>query len=121
MADKDKAAQRLEALGNQLGSSGLPSIKKVAPGSSTLRVEGKVIIITGMAMRYIKTSLVLTEMLTLQRRQLASGHWPSHRAPVCRVRRKGHLHLRLRCDAPRIAQEGNQRGLPVRRGAYPAV
>jgi hypothetical protein len=47
----DKAAQRLQALGNQLGSSGLPAIKKAAAGSSTLRVHGKVIIITGKPMR----------------------------------------------------------------------
>ncbi|KAF4468092.1 levodione reductase [Fusarium albosuccineum] len=39
----DKAQKRIEAIGNQL----LPPINKVAPGSSKLRVEGKVIIITG--------------------------------------------------------------------------
>ncbi|KAJ4173240.1 hypothetical protein NW754_012247 [Fusarium falciforme] len=39
----DKAQKRIEAIGNQL----LPPISKVAPGSSKLRVEGKVIIITG--------------------------------------------------------------------------
>ncbi|EEU43955.1 hypothetical protein Neosp_005908 [[Neocosmospora] mangrovei] len=39
----DKAQKRIEAIGNQL----LPPINKVAPGSSKLRVEGKVVIITG--------------------------------------------------------------------------
>ncbi|KAK3175666.1 hypothetical protein K4F52_010075 [Lecanicillium sp. MT-2017a] len=43
----DKAQQRIQALGNQLSGTGLPPINKVAPGSSTLRVQGKVIIITG--------------------------------------------------------------------------
>jgi hypothetical protein len=38
----DKAKDRINAISNQL----LP-IKKVAPGSSKLRVEGKVVIITG--------------------------------------------------------------------------
>ncbi|KAF4979705.1 hypothetical protein FZEAL_4133 [Fusarium zealandicum] len=39
----DKAQKRIEAIGKQL----LPPIDKVAAGSSKLRVEGKVIIITG--------------------------------------------------------------------------
>ncbi|RBQ80658.1 hypothetical protein FVER53590_09548 [Fusarium verticillioides] len=39
----DKAQSRINAIGNQL----LPPINKVAPGSSKLRVEGKVVIITG--------------------------------------------------------------------------
>ncbi|KAM0298938.1 hypothetical protein HYE67_009459 [Fusarium culmorum] len=39
----DKAQDRINAIGNQL----LPPINKVAPGSSKLRVEGKVVIITG--------------------------------------------------------------------------
>ncbi|KAF5022373.1 hypothetical protein F66182_5574 [Fusarium sp. NRRL 66182] len=39
----DKAKTRIEAIGKQL----LPPINKVAPGSSKLRVEGKVVIITG--------------------------------------------------------------------------
>ncbi len=44
----DKAQQRIKALGQQLNGSGLPPINKVAAGSSTPRVQGKVIIITGM-------------------------------------------------------------------------
>lgn len=39
----DQAKKRIEAIGKQL----LPSINKVAPGSSKLRVQDKVIIITG--------------------------------------------------------------------------
>ncbi|KAM5342981.1 hypothetical protein ACJ41O_013947 [Fusarium nematophilum] len=39
----DKAQKRIEAIGSQL----LPPINKVAPGSSKLRVQGKVVIITG--------------------------------------------------------------------------
>jgi hypothetical protein len=43
----DKAQSRINAIGKQL----LPPINKVAPGSSKLRVEGKVVIITGIATR----------------------------------------------------------------------
>lgn len=39
----EKAKDRINAIGSQL----LPPITKVAPGSSKLRVEGKVVIITG--------------------------------------------------------------------------
>ncbi|KAI1054219.1 hypothetical protein LB506_010285 [Fusarium annulatum] len=42
-AMSDKAQSRINAIGKQL----LPPINKVAPGSSKLRVEGKVVIITG--------------------------------------------------------------------------
>lgn len=40
----EKAAERIQAIGKQL----LPPINKVAAGSSTPRVQGKVIIITGI-------------------------------------------------------------------------
>ncbi|KAK5997896.1 3-oxoacyl-[acyl-carrier-protein] reductase FabG [Cladobotryum mycophilum] len=47
----DKAQRRIEAIGQQLttpsSSSELPPLTKVAPGSSKLRVDAKVIIITG--------------------------------------------------------------------------
>lgn len=46
-AMSDKAQSRINAIGKQL----LPPINKVAPGSSKLRVEGKVVIITGIATR----------------------------------------------------------------------
>lgn len=54
----DKAQQRIQALGNQLSGTGLPPINKVAPGSSTLRVQGKVIIITGMMPDNLNLSIV---------------------------------------------------------------
>ncbi|PNY28444.1 3-oxoacyl-[acyl-carrier-protein] reductase FabG [Tolypocladium capitatum] len=51
----DQAQRRIQAIGQQLqgggsadpGSSGLPPIPKVAPGSSAARAQGKVVIITG--------------------------------------------------------------------------
>lgn len=50
----DKAQDRINAIGNQL----LPPINKVAPGSSKLRVEGKVVIITGTWQIYTKLSTI---------------------------------------------------------------
>lgn len=39
----DKAKERIQAIGQQL-----EPVKKLAPGSSTLRVKDKVIVITGI-------------------------------------------------------------------------
>lgn len=46
----DQAQRRIQAVGQHLsggGSSSLAPLKKVAAGSSTLRLKGKVAIITG--------------------------------------------------------------------------
>lgn len=63
----DQAQRRISAIGQQLkpssSSSDLPPIQKVAPGSSKLRVEGKVVIITGTHTEFNLQLLIYTSSL----------------------------------------------------------